>query len=326
MAVAALLVLAALWPSRSYAAPAEPLLPPQGIPGWLQDALDSLQTALVKTLQDLARIGGVLLWSVLKVCGLVGLFGADFSALFGTVVTEALNAVITGSVRDLIRGSLMVSLGIFGLSLLARPFLPGLRLVSFQRAAIWGIAIQAYLVSAPTIYAELETWRVDLAEEVAGAVSTGAIPGCSGSVVEVLLCITGTSPAEVPARLAPRSFCFWAKRKKFLVPSNQRQAHRKEVSRMRNYEFTFIIAPTVEDDNIQAVVDKVSAWIESIDGQVTTVDHWGRRELAYQIQDFGEGSYVFMETRLEPNTLNELERNLKLDLDIIRYLLVRVEE
>ncbi|OQY25640.1 MAG: 30S ribosomal protein S6 [Anaerolineaceae bacterium 4572_32.1] len=95
---------------------------------------------------------------------------------------------------------------------------------------------------------------------------------------------------------------------------------------MRNYEFTFIIAPTVEDDNIQAVVDKVSAWIESIDGQVTTVDHWGRRELAYQIQDFGEGSYVFMETRLEPNTLNELERNLKLDLDIIRYLLVRVEE
>ena len=95
---------------------------------------------------------------------------------------------------------------------------------------------------------------------------------------------------------------------------------------MRNYEFTFIIAPTVEDDNIQAVVDKVTAWIESIDGQVTTVDHWGRRELAYQIQDFSEGSYVFMETLLEPNTLNELERNLKLDLDIIRYLLVRVEE
>jgi hypothetical protein len=41
---------------------------------------------------------------------------------FGTVVTEALNAVITGSVHDVIRGSLMVSLGLFGLSLLARPF------------------------------------------------------------------------------------------------------------------------------------------------------------------------------------------------------------
>ena len=128
---------------------------------------------------------------------MVGLFGVDFSTLFGTVVTEALNAVITGSVHNLIRGSLMVSLGLFGLSLLARPFWPDLKLVSFQRAAIWGIVIQAYLLNAPAIYTELETWRVDLSEQVASAVSTGAIPGCSGSVVEVLLCITGTSTAEV---------------------------------------------------------------------------------------------------------------------------------
>ncbi len=91
----------------------------------------------------------------------------------------------------------MVSLGLFGLSLLARPFWPDLKLVSFQRAAIWGIVIQAYLLNAPAIYTELETWRVDLSEQVASAVSTGAIPGCSGSVVEVLLCITGTSTAEV---------------------------------------------------------------------------------------------------------------------------------
>jgi len=193
----AVLALSAIQPGQVHAAPPGPHQPLQSIPGWLQDALDSLETALVKTLQDIARIGGVLLWGVLKVCGMVGLFGNDFSSLFGTVVTEALNAVVTGSVHDLIRGSLLVSLGVFGLSLLARPFWPDLRIVSFQRAAIWGIAIQAYLVSAPTVYAELETWRVDLAEEVATAVSTGAIPGCSGDVVEVLLCITGTSPAEV---------------------------------------------------------------------------------------------------------------------------------
>ena len=149
------------------------------------------------SVQDTARVGGVLLWGVLKVCGMVGLFGDDFSALFGTVVTEALNAVVTGSVHDLIRGSLMVSLGLFGLSLLARPFWPDLKLVSFQRAAIWGIAIQAFLLNAPSLYTTLETWRVDLAEEVAGAISGGSIPGCSGDVVEVLLCVTGSSPANV---------------------------------------------------------------------------------------------------------------------------------
>ncbi len=192
IALLGLLVLSAFQPAPVHAAPLQ--LP---LPGWLQDMLDQLEIALVKTLQDTARVGGVLFWGVLKVCGLVGLFGDDFSTLFGTVVTEALNAVITGSVHDLIRGSLMVSLGLFGLSLLARPFWPDLKLVSFQRAAIWGIVIQAYLLNAPAIYTELETWRVDLSEQVASAVSTGAIPGCSGSVVEVLLCITGTSTAEV---------------------------------------------------------------------------------------------------------------------------------
>jgi hypothetical protein len=74
---------------------------------------------------------------------------------------------------------------------------PDLKLVSFQRAAIWGIAIQACPLNAPTIYTELETWRVDLSGQVASTVSSGAIPGCSGSAVEVLLCITGTSTAKV---------------------------------------------------------------------------------------------------------------------------------
>ena len=164
----ALLACATLFfvsPGTAHAAPLQ--LP---LPGWLQDMLDQLEIALVKTLQDTARVGGVLFWGVLKVCGLVGLFGDDFSTLFGTVVTEALNAVITGSVHDLIRGSLMVSLGLFGLSLLARPFWPDLKLVSFQRAAIWGIAIQAYLLNAPAIYTELETWRVDLSEQVSSSV------------------------------------------------------------------------------------------------------------------------------------------------------------
>ncbi|HSJ54420.1 MAG TPA: hypothetical protein VLC52_11825, partial [Anaerolineae bacterium] len=193
---AACLVLAGLLLLGPAAAHAAPLQQPP-LPGWLEDVLNEIIVALVKTLQDSARTGGVLLWGVLKVCGMVGLFGDEFSALFGTVVTEALNAIVSGSLHDLLRGSLMVSLGIFGLSLLARPFWPDLRLVSFQRAALWGMVIQAYLLNAPTVYTELETWRVGLAEQAASAVSTGAVPGCSGDVVEVLLCITGTRPAEV---------------------------------------------------------------------------------------------------------------------------------
>jgi hypothetical protein len=189
----ALLILSAVLPAPAHASTGTLL----AIPGWLQDAIDSLMTTIVKTLQDTARLGGVLLWGILKLCGMVALFAQDFSALFGNVITEALNAIMAGSVHQVIRGSLMVSLGLFGLSLIAKPFWPDLKLVSFQRIVLWGVVIQAFLLNAPNIYTTLETFRVDLAEEIASAVSSGAIPGCSGGVVDQLLCITGTSAADV---------------------------------------------------------------------------------------------------------------------------------
>lgn len=94
---------------------------------------------------------------------------------------------------------------------------------------------------------------------------------------------------------------------------------------MRNYELTFIIAPDVEDQDVQAVVEKVGRWVEADGGEVTSVDLWGRRKLAYPIRDYSEGTYVLLNVQLEPTALDELERNLKLDMSLIRYLLVRVE-
>lgn len=95
---------------------------------------------------------------------------------------------------------------------------------------------------------------------------------------------------------------------------------------MRDYELVFIIASVVEDENIQDMVDKVSDWLQADGGVVTKIDVWGRRQLAYPIQEFTEGTYVLLNAQLEPATLNELERNLKLDASIIRYLLVRMNE
>lgn len=95
---------------------------------------------------------------------------------------------------------------------------------------------------------------------------------------------------------------------------------------MRDYELVFIIAPLVEDENVPDIVDKVDNWIQADGGKVTKVDVWGRRQLAYPIQEFTEGKYVLMNAQLAPEALDELERNLKLDTAIIRYLLVRMKE
>ncbi len=95
---------------------------------------------------------------------------------------------------------------------------------------------------------------------------------------------------------------------------------------MRNYEFTFIAPPDVEDEGLASVTEKVSQFITEGGGQVTSVNHWGRRRLAYPIRNQKEGYYVLMQVQLDPKSLTELERKLKLTEEVIRYLLVRVED
>lgn len=89
---------------------------------------------------------------------------------------------------------------------------------------------------------------------------------------------------------------------------------------------TFIIHPEVEDEGITGVTEKVSQFITEDGGQVTSVDHLGRRRLAYPIQKQTEGYYVLMQVQLDPQSIGELERNLKLTEEVIRHLLVRVED
>jgi small subunit ribosomal protein S6 len=94
---------------------------------------------------------------------------------------------------------------------------------------------------------------------------------------------------------------------------------------MRDYEFTFIIHPDIEDEGIPSVVEMVTQFITDGGGQVTNADHWGRRRLAYPIRKQHEGYYVLLQIQMDPKSLNELERRLKLREEIIRYLLVRAD-
>jgi small subunit ribosomal protein S6 len=101
--------------------------------------------------------------------------------------------------------------------------------------------------------------------------------------------------------------------------------HRKEVTGMRDYELAFIVMPNVDDKGVTAVVDKVSQFVKSAQGEVASVDVWGRRTLAYPINNHREGIYVLFQAKMSPAALNELERNLKLSEEIIRYLLVKAD-
>jgi small subunit ribosomal protein S6 len=94
---------------------------------------------------------------------------------------------------------------------------------------------------------------------------------------------------------------------------------------MRNpYELTFIVRNDPNEEVINTTVTQVQGWVEADNlGQVTKIDRWGRRKLAYEIDKQRDGFYICMQADIDPTNLPELERNLRLSANVLRYLLIR---
>ncbi|HHU77948.1 MAG: 30S ribosomal protein S6 [Caldicoprobacterales bacterium] len=95
---------------------------------------------------------------------------------------------------------------------------------------------------------------------------------------------------------------------------------------MNKYESIYIIKPTVEEEGIKALVERFSGLIEQQGGQVENVDEWGKRRLAYPIEDFKEGYYVMMNFSADADVPQELERNYKITDSVIRFLTIRIDD
>jgi small subunit ribosomal protein S6 len=85
-----------------------------------------------------------------------------------------------------------------------------------------------------------------------------------------------------------------------------------------------IINPDVAEEDVPGTIDKVREFITSRGGEVTEVDRWGKRKLAYPINHFREGNYVLTRFKFEPGMTAELEANLKISEMILRHMLVRL--
>lgn len=90
------------------------------------------------------------------------------------------------------------------------------------------------------------------------------------------------------------------------------------------YELTFIVRVDPNEEVMNNTVSQVQSWVEANElGQVTKIDRWGRRKLAYEIDKQRDGYYVLMNAEIDPQNLPELERNMKLSPEVLRYLLIR---
>ncbi|MDO5096039.1 MAG: 30S ribosomal protein S6 [Peptostreptococcaceae bacterium] len=94
---------------------------------------------------------------------------------------------------------------------------------------------------------------------------------------------------------------------------------------MKNYELVYVLKPAIEDEAKEAVLDKVKAVIEA-SGEVEKVDVWGVKKLAYEIQKLREGYYVLVTFKASVDVPKELDRNLKINDNVIRHMVVCLDE
>ena len=95
---------------------------------------------------------------------------------------------------------------------------------------------------------------------------------------------------------------------------------------MRKYETFFIADPDLPDESISAVDNKVQSIVTSNGGEVLTYVPWGKRKLAYAIRKRTRGLYVLMEYAGGPQLVAELERNLRIDERILKFITVMLED
>src|SRR5262249_41423106 len=104
-------------------------------------------------------------------------------------------------------------------------------------------------------------------------------------------------------------------------PSNSQ----KETS-MPFYENVFIARQDVSSTQVDALADTFTNILTEQGGKVTKKEYWGLRNLAYRIKKNRKGHYVLFNIDAPPAALAEMERNMRLNEDVLRYLTVRVEE
>ena len=95
---------------------------------------------------------------------------------------------------------------------------------------------------------------------------------------------------------------------------------------MNKYKLAVAVSAKIEDDERAATIDKVKAYVERVGGQITNIDEWGKRRLAYEVQHMKEAFYYFIQFDAEPAAPAEIEDNIRIMENIVRFLCVRQDE
>ncbi len=94
----------------------------------------------------------------------------------------------------------------------------------------------------------------------------------------------------------------------------------------RTYELMFIVNPELNEEESKALLQRVQDYLAEADGDVLKKDDWGVRRLAYPIQKHHEGHYYLLQFSMDSSNVKEFERRILLAEEIIRELVIRLQE
>ncbi|MBT2692200.1 30S ribosomal protein S6 [Bacillus sp. ISL-55] len=95
---------------------------------------------------------------------------------------------------------------------------------------------------------------------------------------------------------------------------------------MRKYEIMYIIRPNIEEDAKKALTERFSTILTENGAEVAEAKEWGKRRLAYEINDFRDGYYQLVKVNATPAAVEEFSRLAKINEDILRHIVIREEE
>ena len=95
---------------------------------------------------------------------------------------------------------------------------------------------------------------------------------------------------------------------------------------MRIYEELFIVRPDATEEDVDPLIEQLKGVVTNAGGTVDKADKWGTRRLAYRVSKFAEGQYILLQFTAKAETVKELERRLRVNDLVIKFITVRIDE
>ena len=95
---------------------------------------------------------------------------------------------------------------------------------------------------------------------------------------------------------------------------------------MKNYELLTVFKPSLDSDELDSIVEKISEEIKSQKGSIISVDKMGRKKLAYDVQGYRDGFFANLIISLPAESIVEFKRNLKLNDNVLRFMFMEISK